>query len=127
MKMRQLERIDQLETGMIIRHKSGGNPHVVQANYGNHAVAVHVQDITNPDEWVFGSPHTINTGMLIENPDRSITLCGKGKCCPTVKQVDENTYEVTDDDGNTVRVTRAQLALIPDAVKVIDDQQLICG
>ena len=65
--------------------------------------------------------------MLIENPDNSVTLCGKGKCCPVVKKINEDTYEVTDDHGNTVRVTRAQLALIPDAVKVIDGQELLCG
>jgi preprotein translocase subunit YajC len=64
--------------------------------------------------------------MLRMNGD-AVVLCGKGKCCPEVKKIDENTFEVTDDDGNTIRVTKAQLQLIPDAVKILGGEQLICG
>jgi len=57
----------------------------------------------------------------------SVPLCGKGKCCPKVTQIDENTFEVEDDNGNKIRVTKEQLKLIPDAVKILDGEQLILG
>jgi len=64
--------------------------------------------------------------MLRLNGD-AVVLCGKGKCCPELKKIDDDTYEIKDDDGNTVRVKKEQLALIPDAVKVADGEQLILG
>jgi hypothetical protein len=57
----------------------------------------------------------------------NVVLCGKGKCCPEVKQIDENTFEIIDDEGNKIRVTKEQLMLIPDAVKVLGGEQLILG
>lgn len=128
MRMLPLVSIDQLKTGMIVRRRNNDpGAYVVHSNYGGRVTAVRTVDITNPSEWKFADP-AINTGMLIENPDNSVTLsCGKGKCCPVVKKINEDTYEVTDDDGNTIRVTRAQLSLIPDAVSVINGQELLCG
>lgn len=64
--------------------------------------------------------------MLRKNGE-NVVLCGKGKCCPEVKQIDDNTYEIIDDAGNKVRVTKEQLKLIPDAVNILDGEQLILG
>lgn len=64
--------------------------------------------------------------MLKRNGD-NIVLCGRGKCCPEIKKIDEETYEITDDDGNKVRIKKDNLSLIPDAVNVLEGQQLLNG
>ena len=64
--------------------------------------------------------------MLRRNGD-NIVLCGRGKCCPEIKKVDEDTYEITDDDGNKIRIKKDNLTLIPDAVSVLEGQQLLNG
>lgn len=64
--------------------------------------------------------------MLRRNGE-NIVLCGRGKCCPEVRKVDEDTYEIIDDDGNKIRVKKENLALIPDAVSVLEGQQLLNG
>lgn len=64
--------------------------------------------------------------MLRRDGD-AIVLCGKGKCCPTVEKMDDEFYKVTDDDGNSIRVKKEALELIPDAVKIISGEQLLLG
>jgi preprotein translocase subunit YajC len=64
--------------------------------------------------------------MLRKNGE-AIVLCGRGKCCPEVIKVDEDTYEIIDDDGNKIRVKKENLDLIPDAVRVLNGEQLLCG
>jgi hypothetical protein len=44
-------KIINLKTGDIVRHKSGGTPYVVIANYGSRVTAVATMDITNEIEW----------------------------------------------------------------------------
>ena len=59
----------------------------------------------------------------------SILLCGKGKCCPVITRIDEDTYEVKDDDGNIIRVKKSELDMVADAVKTLDEdnRDIICG
>jgi hypothetical protein len=65
--------------------------------------------------------------MLRRDGDK-IVLCGKNsKCCPTVEKIDDEFYKVTDDDGNSIRVKKEALNLIPDAVNVINGEQLLLG
>lgn len=64
---------------------------------------------------------------MLNKTGENVVLCGRGKCCPQVKKVDEDTYEITDDDGNTIRVKKENLNLIPDAVKILNGEQLLCG
>jgi hypothetical protein len=53
--------------------------------------------------------------------------CGK-KGCPVVEKIDEDTYKVTDDDGNSIMVKKEELSLMGDAVQTInEDQQLLNG
>lgn len=59
-----------------------------------------------------------------------IRLCGKGKCCPIITKIDEDTYEVLDDYGNKIKVKREELAMVTDAIKELDkplNEQLILG
>ena len=64
---------------------------------------------------------------MLRREGDNIVLCGKGKCCPTIKRVDDDTYVITDDDGGTVKIKKDQVELIPDAVKAINGEQLILG
>jgi preprotein translocase subunit YajC len=59
-----------------------------------------------------------------------VLLCGKGKCCPVITKIDEETYEVKDDDGNVITVKKHELEMVSDAVKELDkpeDRDVICG
>lgn len=60
-----------------------------------------------------------------------IVLCGKGKCkCPTVTKLENGTYEVLDDYGNKIIVTKQELEMMSDAVQALDkpiNEQLLCG
>lgn len=53
--------------------------------------------------------------------------CGK-KGCPVVKKLDELTYEVTDDFGNKIIISKDELKLMGDAVKTIENnEKLLLG
>ena len=58
----------------------------------------------------------------------TVQLCCRGKGCPVVTKIDEDTYEVTDDNGNKIRISGAELKLMSDAANRFEgEQQLICG
>ena len=59
----------------------------------------------------------------------SILLCGKGRCCPVITRIDDDNYEVKDDDGNIIRVKKTELDMIADAMQELDDdnRDVICG
>lgn len=44
--------LSEIKRGDIIRHISGGESFIVDANYGTHVTAVTSKDITSPCEWV---------------------------------------------------------------------------
>tara|TARA_R110000803_G_scaffold131835_4_gene199084 strand:- start:339 stop:515 length:177 start_codon:yes stop_codon:yes gene_type:complete len=56
-------------------------------------------------------------------------LCGRGKCCPVITRIDDENYEVKDDDGNIIRVKKSELDMIADAMQELDDdnRDVICG
>ena len=61
-----------------------------------------------------------------------IQLCGRpNKCCPIIRKIDEENYEVTDDYGNKILVKKHELEMVSDAVKELDkpivEEKLICG
>jgi hypothetical protein len=57
-----------------------------------------------------------------------VKLCCSGNGCPVVRKIDEDNYEVTDDNGNKIVVKKGELALMADAVTTLDSKdQLICG
>ena len=67
--------------------------------------------------------------MLKRLSETQIQLCGKGTCCPILTKIDEDNYEVTDDHGNTIKVKKAELQLVTDALTALDKEkeQLLCG
>lgn len=51
--------------------------------------------------------------MLKLSPDKkSVTLCARKTCCPVMRLIDNNTVEITDDDGNTVKMSVEQARLL---------------
>jgi hypothetical protein len=66
--------------------------------------------------------------MITRLNNNSVKLCCKGKGCPVITKIDENTYEVTDDQGNKIIVTKAELKLMSDAATTLDkdNRQLLC-
>lgn len=64
-----------------------------------------------------------------ENNPKKVTVCCGRKGCPTVEKLDDDSYKVTDDDGNTIIVKKEELQLMGDAVRTINegDQQLLNG
>lgn len=66
--------------------------------------------------------------MIQKLTNDSVRLCCNNQGCPTVKKLNNDQYEVTDDFGNKIIVKREELALMTDAITAIDStQQLICG
>jgi len=60
--------------------------------------------------------------------NNEVKLCCNGQGCPVVKKLSEDSYEVTDDDGNKIIVKKAELKLMADAATTLDGtNQLICG
>lgn len=49
----QVTHIASLQPGDIIRHKGSGDAMIITANYGDHAIAVRTQHVSNPFEWLF--------------------------------------------------------------------------
>jgi|10_taG_2_1085330.scaffolds.fasta_scaffold139149_1 hypothetical protein len=51
-----------------------------------------------------------------------IILCCGSKKCPVLRHVTEDKYEITDDYGKTISITKGQLELIPQALKDFNDK-----
>tara|TARA_R110001632_G_scaffold139468_1_gene255216 strand:+ start:467 stop:667 length:201 start_codon:yes stop_codon:yes gene_type:complete len=66
--------------------------------------------------------------MIKKDGDNKVRICCGKNGCPTVEMIDENTFKVTDDDGNTIVVKKEELKLMGDAVATItEDRQLLNG
>lgn len=65
--------------------------------------------------------------MIIPQGNDSVKLCCNGKGCPQIRKISDTIYEIVDDFGKTVRISKDELKLIPDAVNLLDDRALICG
>ena len=66
--------------------------------------------------------------MITRLSDNSVKVCCGKNGCPVVEKIDDEHYQVTDDDGNKIIVKKEELKLMGDAVTTIDgDDQLICG
>jgi hypothetical protein len=68
--------------------------------------------------------------MIKKLSETSVQLCGDKKCCPIINKLDDGTYEVLDDHGNKIKVTKEDLDLVSDGVKALNttkNDQLILG
>lgn len=63
------------------------------------------------------------------NPNGTVTLCARKKCCPTMEKINDETVKITDDNGNSIVIRKDQAVLIKDGIDVIydtDNRQLLC-
>jgi hypothetical protein len=68
--------------------------------------------------------------MIRKLSETSVQLCGDKKCCPIINKLEDGTYEVLDDYGNKIKVTKEDLDLVSDGVKALTtskNDQLILG
>lgn len=68
--------------------------------------------------------------MIKKLSETSVQLCGNKKCCPIINKLEDGTYEVLDDYGNKIKVTKEDLDLVSDGVKALTtskNDQLILG
>jgi len=68
--------------------------------------------------------------MIKKLSETSVQLCGDKKCCPIINKLEDGTYEVLDDYGNKIKVTKEDLDLVSDGVKALTtskNDQLILG
>jgi len=68
--------------------------------------------------------------MIRRLSETSVQLCGDKKCCPIINKLEDGTYEVLDDYGNKIKVTKEDLDLVSDGVKALTtskNDQLILG
>lgn len=62
--------------------------------------------------------------ILNFSPDgKSVKLCARKTCCPTMRLVDENTVEITDDNGNTVVMSVEQANLLGHGVSCLTEKK----
>ena len=48
----EIESLDELQRGDIVRHKESGRSYIVDANYSEYVIAMGTMHISNPSEWV---------------------------------------------------------------------------
>jgi hypothetical protein len=61
--------------------------------------------------------------MELKKENNSVVLCGRGKCCPTLKEESGDLISITDDNGNSITIKKEQAALIPKALKLLEDDK----
>ena len=62
------------------------------------------------------------------NPNGTVTLCGRKTCCPIMEDLGNGKVRITDDEGNSIIIDKAQASLINDGLAVLDEQhqELLC-
>lgn len=63
----------------------------------------------------------MNSNLQLNADGRSVRLCARKTCCPTMTKIDPNTVSITDDEGNTVRISVEQARLIGDGVDALQE------
>jgi hypothetical protein len=70
----------------------------------------------------------INT-MIKRESENSVRLCCGKKGCPVVTDLGDGWIQITDDDGNVVKMKKQEAEMISDGVKILDnkEERLILG
>lgn len=64
------------------------------------------------------------SNLLKLNPNGSVTLCARKTCCPVMEDLGNGNVRITDDNGNSIIISREQAKLINDGIMVIDGKNL---
>lgn len=63
----------------------------------------------------------MNTPLQLSADGRSVRLCARKTCCPTMTAIDSQTVAITDDEGNTVKMSLEQAKLIGDGINTLQE------
>ena len=68
------------------------------------------------------------TANLKLNPNGTVTLCARKTCCPIMEDLGNGKVRITDDEGNSIIIDKAQAGLINDGLAVLggQTQELLC-
>lgn len=62
--------------------------------------------------------------ILKLNPNGTVTLCARKTCCPVMEDLGNGSVRITDDNGNSIIISREQAKLINDGILVLDGKNL---
>jgi len=65
--------------------------------------------------------------MIIRESLNSVRLCCGKRGCPVVTDLGDGMVEITDDDGNKIKVKKEEAQLISDGVKTLNGEKLLLG
>lgn len=62
------------------------------------------------------------------NPNGTVSLCARKTCCPIMEDLGNGKVRITDDEGNSIIIDKAQASLINDGLAVLggQTQELLC-
>lgn len=62
--------------------------------------------------------------MLKFNPDGSVTLCARKTCCPIMEDLGNGMVRITDDNGNSIIISKEQASLVTPGLNALNEQNL---
>ena len=62
--------------------------------------------------------------VLKLNPNGSVTLCARKTCCPIMEDMGNGMVRITDDNGNSIIITKEQASLMTAGVNALNEQNL---
>ena len=60
--------------------------------------------------------------VLKLNPNGSVTLCARKTCCPIMEDMGNGMVRITDDNGNSIIITKEQAGLMTAGVNALIKQ-----
>lgn len=62
--------------------------------------------------------------VLKLNPNGTVTLCARKTCCPIMEDIGNGMVRITDDNGNSIVISKEQAGLVPAGLNAINEQNL---
>ena len=62
--------------------------------------------------------------MLKLNPNGSVTLCARKTCCPIMEDLGNGMIRITDDNGNSIIISKEQASLVTPGLNTLNEQNL---
>lgn len=62
--------------------------------------------------------------MLKLNPNGSVTLCARKTCCPIMEDLGNGMIRITDDNGNSIIISKEQASLVTPGLNALNEQNL---
>lgn len=62
--------------------------------------------------------------VLTLNPNGTVTLCARKTCCPVMEDMGNGMVRITDDNGNSIIISKEQAELVPAGISALNEQNL---